>query len=433
MQPITGPIRHISGRLDAATGRFVPSPESSVGSGGLTNVYDNTCLTGAYVSLDPRIGSATHAEAAGDWGAIPARSFTGDTFCTPGCADDYNIRSFQIGYCLRADPVGGTTIEIDFWDTPQQSCVLGTAPGNNPFGGSYPPTTPTAHSLTLNGLPSPMGGTLTCYVLNVDTEFTLSGSENFFWGFVPGDKFAWSMSIPTSTGADGPIAAGRIHFTSPCRPCAGSLWEVTGQTTSFGLGTGAGQDAHFFQEDFVAGPTSTSADCYSFGGTAPPTGLHMRLFAEDPCTEASSFCDGTDGSLTTCPCGNPGATFTGCNHAQGGGGVGLHIEAQETVPMNRATLTGNGFPVGTTPAAVAIRSATLDSSGGAVFGDGVRCVASPFVRVRAAFAIGGTATYEFGHGGGAGRFYYQLWYRSQPASFCTPDAFNASGGRLLDW
>jgi hypothetical protein len=42
----------------------------------------------------------------------------------------------------------------------------------------------------------------------------------------------------------------------------------------------------------------------------------------------------------------------------------------------------------------------------------------------------------FGHGAmaGTGSFFYQLWYRSTPTSFCDPAAgFNLSNGISLDW
>jgi hypothetical protein len=70
-----------------------------------------------------------------------------------------------------------------------------------------------------------------------------------------------------------------------------------------------------------------------------------------------------------------------------------------------------------------------------VFGDGLRCVAAPLVRLAATTAAGGVATHVVGHGGaaGAGTFYYQAWFRNQPAMFCTPDAFNLSNGRTLGW
>ena len=151
----------------------------------------------------------------------------------------------------------------------------------------------------------------------------------------------------------------------------------------------------------------------------------------------TSFCDATDGALLSCPCANPGLPDTGCDApigpALGGGltgGVRLDVAGQ-SFPPNRATLTGSGYAGA--PAAVVIRAPALNPSGPLVFGDGLRCVALPVVRLGAAVSSGGLSTHVFGHGAGPGAFYYQLWYRSTPASYCSPDAFNLSNGRQLVW
>jgi hypothetical protein len=34
---------------------------------------------------------------------------------------------------------------------------------------------------------------------------------------------------------------------------------------------------------------------------------------------------------------------------------------------------------------------------------------------------------------GTGTFYYQLWLRNNQPMFCTPESFNLSSGRSLDW
>ena len=34
---------------------------------------------------------------------------------------------------------------------------------------------------------------------------------------------------------------------------------------------------------------------------------------------------------------------------------------------------------------------------------------------------------------GAGDFFYQIWFRNEPAMFCTPAASNLSNGRALVW
>jgi hypothetical protein len=129
---------------------------------------------------------------------------------------------------------------------------------------------------------------------------------------------------------------------------------------------------------------------------------------------------------------------------QGGGltgGVELITIAQQIAPNNRATMQSTGFPTGSSPGGVMFRNNGIDPSSPIVFGDGVRCVdaaSSPttFVRIGGAVAIGGTMINTFGHGSmaGTGTFFYQLWYRSAPASYCDPvAAFNLSNGTLLSW
>jgi len=151
---------------------------------------------------------------------------------------------------------------------------------------------------------------------------------------------------------------------------------------------------------------------------------------------STPFCDAEDGALSSCPCSNPGDPYSGCEIQQGTGGVELEVLAQQTSPLNRATVTGSGFPAASTPTSIVIRSAGLDPAAPVVFGDGLRCVGVPLVRLGATFAGAGTSTHTFGHGAmaGTGTFYYQLWFRNTPIMFCDPTAaFNLSSGRTLVW
>jgi hypothetical protein len=148
----------------------------------------------------------------------------------------------------------------------------------------------------------------------------------------------------------------------------------------------------------------------------------------------SSFCDASDGSLASCPCTNPGAPNSGCEIAQGTGGVALAFVSQQTSPNNRVTWASSGFPALGAPTSLAIRGAALASSSPVVFGDGLICVGAPVVRLTATFASGGSATHVHGHGAETGTFYYQLWFRHTPASFCDPAAaFSLSNGQRLTW
>jgi len=149
-----------------------------------------------------------------------------------------------------------------------------------------------------------------------------------------------------------------------------------------------------------------------------------------------TFCDGSDGSLASCPCNNPGNANTGCDIQQGTGGVAFNLVAQQTTPLNRATVSGTGFPAMSTPTAIVIRAGCLDPDAPIVFGDGLRCVGVPLVRLGATFANAGTSTHTFGHGSmsGFGTSYYQIWFRNTPIMFCDPAAaFNLSGGKSIAW
>jgi hypothetical protein len=148
------------------------------------------------------------------------------------------------------------------------------------------------------------------------------------------------------------------------------------------------------------------------------------------------FCDATDGALALCPCANVGDPETGCDIQQGTRGVGLNAVSQETFPQNRVTWSGYGFPAMSAPASVVIRAASLDPASPVVFGDGLRCIGVPFVRLGATLAGGGTVTHTHGHdsAAGSGNFHYQLWFRNTPITFCDPVlAFNLSSGRTLTW
>jgi hypothetical protein len=167
-------------------------------------------------------------------------------------------------------------------------------------------------------------------------------------------------------------------------------------------------------------------------GTAPivDIGAHERSGIVPP-----TFCDASDGALASCPCA-PGAPGAGCDLPQSTGGVALAVLGQTTSP-NGATLSGTGFPVMASPTAIVIRSTALDPSAPVVLGDGLRCVSTAsLVRLAATKAVGGMSTHVFGHGAGpgAGTFYYQIWFRSTPSTYCDPSsAFNLSNGRVLTW
>jgi hypothetical protein len=171
-------------------------------------------------------------------------------------------------------------------------------------------------------------------------------------------------------------------------------------------------------------------------GPGNPTIPGTAVTAELCDFPSTPFCDGSDGALASCPCSNPGDADTGCDIQQGTGGVELELALQQTSPQNRITWSGSGFPAASTPTSIVIRASSLDTGSPVVFGDGLRCVGVPIVRLAATFASGGTVTHVHGHGAmaGSGLAYYQLWFRNTPIMFCDPAAaFNLSSGRTLTW
>jgi len=203
-----------------------------------------------------------------------------------------------------------------------------------------------------------------------------------------------------------------------------SLWTVTSGTWAELLGNIGWVELGL---DFTDSQSDVSGvDNFCLGPLEPRAVLYS----------GSPFCDDSDGSLAWCPCANPGDADTGCEIPQATGGVKLQLVQVSTSPPNRATVQGSGFSPTSNPSAIVIRAAELDPETPVVFGDGLRCVGVPLVRLSATAAVGGVSTHTFGHGAmaGCGTFYYQLWFRSQPIMYCDPTAaFNLSNGLALAW
>jgi hypothetical protein len=257
----------------------------------------------------------------------------------------------------------------------------------------------------------------------------------------------------TSFSSDGPSADGRVKPEILARGvqvmtlCAHQDVDCTTDTggTSFSTPLIASVVACLIQAHPDWTPAHMrrqlfqSGSDYRANGTFDP--LYVRGYGVPDAdlagfTLASSFCDDFDGALAACPCGNPGTPDTGCDLQQATGGVGLTIVSQETSPGNAVTWSASGFPATSTPTSIVIRAASLDTGSPIVFGDGLRCIGTPVVRLAATFASAGTVTHTHGHGAaaGSGTSYYQLWFRNTPVMFCAPSAaFNLSNGRTLSW
>ena len=166
-----------------------------------------------------------------------------------------------------------------------------------------------------------------------------------------------------------------------------------------------------------------------------PGDWQTHLVYRSAACNGQAFCVGTNAD---CPCNNGGLPTTGCDIAQGTGGVEMTMT--NVVPNGDGTgtgdITGTGFPATTSPAVITIRN-TSPQIFPPAFGDGILCVgAAGVVRFGAGFAQNGTYQTSFSHGAmaGQGTFYYQLWFRNTPVMFCDPAAaFNLSNGWELTW
>jgi hypothetical protein len=250
-----------------------------------------------------------------------------------------------------------------------------------------------------------------------------------------GDIDAYRVLVPSGetvtvdllfSHAQGNIDARSFDFGLECTHIINEMAFTITDDETLSVANLSGFDEEYFLEVFMTtNGLGSTFDCNTYTMVIHVTGQ-----------SGNSFCDASDGALASCPCGNPGAPDSGCDIAQGTGGIELDVLAQETTPLNRATLQGTGYPAMSFPGVTVIRSPALDGGSPVVFGDGLRCIGLPVVRVGAALAAGGTSTQTVGHGAGpgSGTFYYQLWVRNTPIMFCDPAAaFNLSNGRTLVW
>ena len=59
-----------------------------------------------------------------------------------------------------------------------------------------------------------------------------------------------------------------------------------------------------------------------------------------------SFCDASDGSLSSCPCANAGTPDAGCDNAQGTGGVRAEITTFDPAALSGTLTAGFDFMPG---------------------------------------------------------------------------------------
>ena len=164
------------------------------------------------------------------------------------------------------------------------------------------------------------------------------------------------------------------------------------------------------------------------------------VFLRDLVGSFHALCADDGAQSLPCPCANPGGPGRGCASSTGGGAM---LTAVGVAAADLVTLSANGL---TGEVALLVQSAGALADP-APFGDGVRCVAAPLLRLDVAPISAGLATMP-GPGetalrarsallgdpiaAGSSRF-YQVLYRDPQPAFCTPEAWNASSALRIDW
>jgi hypothetical protein len=176
-------------------------------------------------------------------------------------------------------------------------------------------------------------------------------------------------------------------------------------------------------------------DLISIGFTSPfPAGEPRVLESCDLTGTLSCFGDGSSGA---CSCGNNSASAdrAGCLHSFGVGGA---MRARGRPALTRDSLVLEGSAM-TNSSVLYFQGASFHPA--TPFGDGLKCVGGPFVRLGTKTNESGASRYPLGNDpsvsikgmiGAPGTRYYQARYRNS-ARFCTPETFNYTNAVTIVW
>ena len=243
-------------------------------------------------------------------------------------------------------------------------------------------------------------------------------------------------------------AAGQDVFRVDVSNNNGTSWTNVETVGPSGAGTTGGWIHHEFALATFVAPTAQVkvrfvAEDAGSGSVVEAAIDDFRAFGIECASPVTAYCFG-DGSLATaCPCGNTGQPGRGCDNSSATGGA-LLASSGSTSPDTLALTSSGELAVS---ASVFLQSGSSNSAG-IVFGDGVRCVVSPLLRLYVKNAVGGSVTAPAAGdpsisarsaalgdtiAPGSTR-YYQVHYRDPQLGFCPGgDSFNVSNGLVVVW
>lgn len=241
------------------------------------------------------------------------------------------------------------------------------------------------------------------------------------------------------------VAPGTYNYTSSGGGFTGQI-VVTGSTTTVNGLHMAGQMYRFRMQDNT-GAAGVQL-CYELRFTDWPGNIRVSDSRAIPLvsnTPGSAFCYGNGSLATACPCGNTGGPANGCANSANSSGSRLWATGSTTPD----TIQFNA--IGELPTALTIfLQGDAINANGAVFGDGVRCVAGALKRLYVKNAVGGAVSAPAGGDlsvsarsaalgdtipSGAQR-HYQAYYRDANPGFCPNppgNTWNVSNGWTLNW
>jgi hypothetical protein len=258
-------------------------------------------------------------------------------------------------------------------------------------------------------------------------------------GTVPSNRGIHALAVHDFGSGPRLVAAGNFSSIGGVAAANIAAWDGAAWSP---LGSGLGSPTNgfpamaSFDRGDASGPALLVTGAFTQAGGVASN--HIASF-EGCGGPATLYCFG-DGSATACPCGNSSAAGAqaGCLNSLGIGAT-LRVHGQARLSEDTVVLDGAGMP---DSAALYFQGANAAVGGqGFQFGDGVKCVAGPFVRIGTRINANGESMYPAGASPSvsakgmitsSGSRYYQVHYRNA-GNFCTSATFNMSNAVELVW
>ncbi len=284
-------------------------------------------------------------------------------------------------------------------------------------------------------------------IVGASTTMATGDTSPFRWT-AGGGMVALTAGVGSAAAcsADGSIVVGKIGFGSTIHAF---IWDAahglrdlnTVLATDYGLGaTLAGWT--------LLEATDVSADGRTIVGHAyDPSSVAQAWIVHLDAGPMTSICLPGEGGVIACPCANaPGSSGRGCNNSSHTGGAQLTASGVASLSADTLVFATSGEK----PTALSILLQGPSSlATGAVFGQGVRCVAGSLKRLYSKAASGGSIVAPSGgdpsvHArsaalgdtivAGTDRFYMVYYRDATVLGGCSPlSTFNATQGGKVTW